>query len=184
MSVVTLQHREPAFPSEQDPQRSGQDAFRHAMRQLAGGISVITVGDGKDRTGLTATSVTSLSVDPPTLLVCVNLSSSSWPLIERYGRFGVNLLAHEHRAVADRFAGRGGEKGPRRYDGAAWDTLVTGAPILRGALAALDCEVDEVIVRHSHAIVIGGVAAARVGAPSAAPLLYWRGAYGEFSPQT
>ena len=90
---------------------ASQDAFRNAMRQLAGGISVATVGEGDDRAGLTATSVTSLSVDPPTLLVCVNLSSSSLPLLDRYRRFGVNLLGHEHRAVADRFASRAGEKG-------------------------------------------------------------------------
>ncbi|TDR85270.1 flavin reductase family protein [Enterovirga rhinocerotis] len=180
MTISSFHNRSPISLPERGVPRSTPDLFRQAMRQLAGGISVITVGEADDRTGLTATSVSSLSVDPPTLIVCVNLSSSSWPLIERYGRFGVNLLGEGHRAIADRFAGRGGETGARRYDGAFWETFVTGAPILKGALAALDCEVDEVIVRHSHAIVIGGVAAARIGEASA-PLVYWQGRYVEFT---
>lgn len=182
MTIVTLPHRRSEVPPKPSVLRAGSDTFRQAMRQLAGGTSVITVGEGDHRTGLTATSVTSLSAEPPTLIVCVNLSASSWPLLEREGRFGVNVLTDRHQAVAERFAGRGGEKGLRRYEGATWETLVTGAPILSGAAASLDCEVDEIIVRHSHAIVIGGVVAARI-ADGSSPLLYWRGGYGEFAPK-
>jgi flavin reductase (DIM6/NTAB) family NADH-FMN oxidoreductase RutF len=65
--------------------------FRGAMRHLTGGVSVITVGRGKDVSGMTVTSVTSLSVDPPTLLVSINRDASSFPLIRRYGAFGVNI---------------------------------------------------------------------------------------------
>ena len=75
-----------------------------------------------------------------------------------------------------RFAGRGGEKGAARYAGASWSTGRTGAPLLDGALAALDCEVEELIERHSHAIVIGRVREIRLGGEDAA-LLYWRGDY-------
>ncbi|MFK4525922.1 flavin reductase (DIM6/NTAB) family NADH-FMN oxidoreductase RutF [Bradyrhizobium japonicum] len=67
--------------------------FRGAMRHLTGGVSVITAGRGKDITGMTVTSVTSLAVDPPTLLVSINRDASSFPLIRRYGAFGVNILA-------------------------------------------------------------------------------------------
>src|ERR1700704_3488947 len=63
--------------------------FRSAMRHLAGGVSVITVGSGKDGTGMTVALVSSLSVDPPTLIVSINRGSSSWPLLARYGFFGV-----------------------------------------------------------------------------------------------
>lgn len=182
MAPATSSHRQWAKSPADGFPRSTEGDFRQAMRQLAGGVSVITVGSDNDRTGLTATSVTSLSSDPPTLIVCVNLSSSSWRLLDRHGRFGVNFLGDRHRFVADRFAGRGGEKGVERYAEASWETLVTGAPILEGALASLDCEVDEVIVRHSHAIVIGGVVAARVG-QTGSPLVYWHGSYGAFSPQ-
>ena len=150
--------------------------FRQAMRRLAGGVSLITVGSGADRTGFTATSVTSFSAEPPRLLVCVNREASSWATLADYGSFGVNLLAAEQQDLADRFAGRNGEKGPARFFGAKWKTLVTGAPVLEGALAAIDCTVEEVIERHSHAIVIGRIEVVDLGRWSD-PLLYWSGVY-------
>lgn len=61
--------------------------LRLAMRQLAGGVSVITAGLGPDRTGLTVTSATALSLDPPTVIVCVNRGASAWAALERYGAF-------------------------------------------------------------------------------------------------
>src|SRR3954449_9304083 len=82
--------------------------FRNAMRQLTGGVSVITAGRGKDISGMTVTSVSSLSVDPPTLIVSVNRSASSWPLLQRYGAFGVNILASDQIDIAERFAGKDG----------------------------------------------------------------------------
>ena len=75
--------------------------FRGAMRHLTGGVSVITAGRGKDVTGMTVTSVASLSVDPPTLLVSINRDASSFPLIRRYGAFGVNILNADQLDVAD-----------------------------------------------------------------------------------
>ena len=92
------------------------DDFKGAMRGLAGGVSVITVGQGRDITGMTVTSVTSLSVDPPTLIVSVNRSSSSWPLLRRYGAFGVNILGADQREIAERFSGTGGLKGADRFN--------------------------------------------------------------------
>ncbi len=150
--------------------------FRSGMRDLAGGVSVITVGEGEDRTGLTATSVTSLSVDPPSLLVCVNRNSSTWSALGRHGAFAVNLVRARHAALAERFAGRGGLKGAARYGQASWLRLVTGAPVLEDALASFDCQIEDMIERHSHAIVIGKVVAVRL-AEEADALLYWRGAY-------
>ena len=73
--------------------------FRGAMRHLAGGVSVITVGRGKDITGMTVTSVSSFSVDPPTLVVSVNREASSWPLLKRHGFFGINLLTADQLDV-------------------------------------------------------------------------------------
>ncbi|MFZ4534220.1 MAG: flavin reductase family protein [Alsobacter sp.] len=150
--------------------------FRAAMRELAGAVSVITVGAGQERTGFTATSVTSLSVDPPTLLVSANRRASTFPVLQRLGAFAVNVLAAGQREVAGRFAGLDGAKGVRRYDGAHWSTLVTGSPVLAGALATFDCVVEELIERHSHAIVIGRVTAIRIG-PRDPALVYWRGDY-------
>jgi flavin reductase (DIM6/NTAB) family NADH-FMN oxidoreductase RutF len=150
--------------------------FRGAMRVLAGGVSVITVGRGKDITGMTVTSVSSLSVDPPTLIVSVNRQSSSWPLLQRYGAFGVNILSAEQLDVAERFSGKDGLKGAARFAGAQWVTRATGVPLLSGALAAIDCEVEEVIERHSHAIVIGRVRDVITEVPHTA-LTYWDGQY-------
>ena len=151
-------------------------SFRAALRHLAGGVSVITTGQGADRTGLTVTSLSSLSAEPPTVMFGLNLSSSSFPVLARHRSFGVNFLNATQKQIADRFAGRGGEKGEARYAGASWAQSVTGAPLLEGALAALDCEVEELIERHSHAIVIGRVREVRLGGDDAA-LVYWRGDY-------
>src|SRR5450755_1649285 len=85
--------------------------FRAAMRQLTGGVSVITVGRGKDITGMTVTSVSSLSVEPPALIVSINRESSSWPLLKRYGSFGVNILTADQLDIAERFTCKGGLKG-------------------------------------------------------------------------
>jgi flavin reductase (DIM6/NTAB) family NADH-FMN oxidoreductase RutF len=98
--------------------------FRGAMRHLAGGVSVITVGRGNDITGMTVTSVSSLSVDPPTLIVSINRESSSWPLLKRDGFFGVNLLTADQLDVAERFTGKAGLKGADRFAGAQWTTGV------------------------------------------------------------
>lgn len=105
------------------------------MRKLAGAVSVLTVGQGEERTGLTATSVTSLSVEPPTLLICVNRATSSVVPLLKERAFAINVLRPHHEPVADRFAGKGGLKGPARYDGADWTRLSTGAPVLADALA-------------------------------------------------
>ena len=131
--------------------------FEIAMRSLTGGVSVITVGRGREISGMTVTSVSSLSVDPPTLIVSVNRNSSSWPLMQRYRAFGVNILGADQLGVAERFSGKDGVKGAARFDGADWVVGSTGAPLLVDALAAIDCEVEEIIERHSHAIVIGRV---------------------------
>ena len=150
--------------------------FRSAMRRLAGGVSVITAGRGRDISGMTVTSVSSLSVDPPALIVSINREASSWPLVKRYGFFGVNILTSDQIDIAERFTGKGGLKGAARFAGADWTTRTSGVPLLVGALAAIDCEVEDVVERHSHAIVIGRVLDVAVSGRTAA-LAYWQGRY-------
>lgn len=150
--------------------------FRGAMRHLTGGVSVITAGRGKDITGMTVTSVSSFSVDPPTLIVSINRDASSFPLIRRHGAFGVNILAADQLDIAERFAGKRGLKGADRFAGARWVTAVSGVPLLVGALSAVDCEVEEIIERHSHGIVIGRVRDVKNSTRNAA-LAYWHGQY-------
>jgi flavin reductase (DIM6/NTAB) family NADH-FMN oxidoreductase RutF len=152
------------------------DDFRKSMRHLAGGVSVITVGRGNDITGMTVTSVSSLSVDPPTLIVSINRESSSWPLLQRHGFFGINILNADQLDIAERFAGKDGLKGADRFAGAQWITRASGVPLLVGALASIDCEVEEIVERHSHAIVIGRVLDMQAS-PRGAALAYWQGQY-------
>jgi flavin reductase (DIM6/NTAB) family NADH-FMN oxidoreductase RutF len=152
------------------------DHFRGAMRHLAGGVSVITVGRGKDISGMTVTSVSSLSVEPPTLIVSINRESSSWPLLKRHGFFGVNILTADQIDVAERFTGKGGLKGADRFAGAQWTTRVSGVPLLVGALSAIDCEAEDIIERHSHALVVGRVLDIQASQRTAA-LAYWQGRY-------
>jgi flavin reductase (DIM6/NTAB) family NADH-FMN oxidoreductase RutF len=150
--------------------------FRGAMRQLTGGVSVITAGRGKDISGMTVTSVSSLSVEPAALIVSINREASSWPLVKRHGFFGVNILASDQLDIAERFTGKGGLRGAARFAGAEWVTRVSGVPLLVGALAAIDCEVEDIIERHSHAIVIGRVLDLQLSTRTAA-LAYWQGQY-------
>jgi flavin reductase (DIM6/NTAB) family NADH-FMN oxidoreductase RutF len=146
------------------------------MRHLAGGVSIITVGRGADIAGMTVTSVSSLSVDPPTLIVSINRESSSWPLLKHDGFFGVNILTADQLDIAERFAGKDGLKGSARFAGAQWIARVSGVPLLVGALAAIDCEVEDIVERHSHAIVIGRVLDMQLSSRTAA-LAYWQGQY-------
>ena len=154
--------------------------LRHDLRHLVGGVSVITAGVGADRTGLTATSATALSMDPPTMLICVNRTASAWPVIREHGHFAVNVLSDEQQAVAERFAGRGGVKGAARYDGALWRELPSGASGLEGALAVVDCIVEEIIERHSHGIVLGSVVSVTCGAELSGHSLVY--GHGQFAP--
>jgi flavin reductase (DIM6/NTAB) family NADH-FMN oxidoreductase RutF len=150
--------------------------FRGAMRHLAGGVSVITVGQGQDISGMTVSSVSSLSIDPPSLIVLINRTSSSWPLLVRDRVFGVNILNADQLEIAERFTGKDGAKGRDRFNGAVWTTARTGVPLLVDALVAADCEVEEIVERHSHGIVIGRVRDLIVSSHTAA-LAYWQGQY-------
>ena len=157
--------------------------FRSAMRELPGSVTIVTAGAGADRRGLTATAICSLSVEPPSLIACVNRQTDGYVAITRYSAFCVNVIAAEHEALADRFAGRDGARGVERFAQGAWTTLVTGAPVLEDALAAFDCEVIEAIDYSSHTVFIGGVRAASVAQHRAA-LIYRAGAYHALSGTT
>ncbi|MFK3668053.1 flavin reductase family protein [Ochrobactrum teleogrylli] len=151
-------------------------AFRAAMRLVVGNVSLITAGVGTDRSGLVVISMVSLSAQPPKVIACINRSSSTWPIIERFGHFGVSALGPEHQALAERFSGFGGIKGADRYEGAEWMTMATGASLLKDAVVVFDCKLDEMIDRGSHSIIIGSVKA--VGTKDeGGTLAYWRGNY-------
>jgi flavin reductase (DIM6/NTAB) family NADH-FMN oxidoreductase RutF len=120
--------------------------------------------------------VSSLSIEPPTLIVCVNRSASLYAQLAPGDRVGVSVLAAQHAEYADRFANRTGLQGAERFREGLWATTPGGASVLADAIAIFECEAEELITRHTHAILVGRVtyAAAR---SSEGALLYWRGAY-------
>jgi flavin reductase (DIM6/NTAB) family NADH-FMN oxidoreductase RutF len=147
--------------------------FRLAMREFASGVAIVTCGDGERRAGCTATALSSLSLSPPTIIVCLDRAASTLPRLRESGAFAVNLLTARHEKLAARFAGRGGFKGVSRFEEGDWLPLVSGAPVLADALAAIDCHVEEILDRHSHAIIIGAVRDVRFDGEASA-LLHWR----------
>ena len=153
--------------------------LRTAMRRSAGAVSIITAGTGPERTGMTVTSALSLSMTPPTMMVAVDRGSSTWPILEAAGSFAVNIPSSTQIDVAERFAGGGGARGLARYAGADWFRLGSGSFGLVGALAVVDCRIEEIFERHSHAIVIGTVLDVHLGDnPRAEALVYTAGAFG------
>lgn len=156
------------------------EAFKIGMRRLAAGVTIVTAMHDGARNGLTATAVTSLSADPPHVLVCVNRSTTAHDLIHRGAALCVNLLAQEHRALAARFAGMDGIHGPERFDIGEWTSLVTGSPVLADALAAFDCVVAETVDSATHTIFIGRVVAIRAR-EDGRPLVYEAGRFGTFA---
>ena len=149
--------------------------FRTAMRGFAGHVSLITVGTGQEATGLIVTSATSLSAEPPLILVCINRFSSSWPVLQSTGRFGWSALGAADQPIAERFSGRSGVQGAARYAGADW-VEVEGSSLLVGAPVAFACEVEDMIDKGSHSIVIGRIKAL-IQSQGAGILAYHDGAY-------
>lgn len=146
--------------------------LRDTFGAFATGVTVVTArDDGGVRAGLTANSLTSVSLDPPLLLFCPARTASALTTLRASQRFAVNVLAVDQQAVASRFAQRDVD----RFDGAEWDDW-DGLPILRGALANFACTLFAEHAGGDHVVIIGRVERAR-GSPLHDPLLYFRGAY-------
>jgi flavin reductase (DIM6/NTAB) family NADH-FMN oxidoreductase RutF len=153
--------------------------FRLIMRRLAGGVSIITAGSDDDITGMTVTSLTSLSTTPPRLMVSINKKASSFALIERHRQFAVNILGADQQELAARFS-NGNLKGKQRFEGVAWQAGSSGLPLLSHSLAAVECRVEEIIERHSHGIVLGSLVNVEVS-KELSSLIYWNGKYIEIA---
>lgn len=156
------------------------DLFRFGMRHLAAGVSIVTSIRGGVRAGLTATSVCSLTAEPPQLLACVNRGAEAHDAIAESRMLCVNLLAGRHRALAQRFAGEGDVQGSERFLAGEWVTLATGAPALADSLASFDCRLVQAIGAATHTVFIAQVVA--VSEPGSGPaLLYVDGCYRELA---
>jgi flavin reductase (DIM6/NTAB) family NADH-FMN oxidoreductase RutF len=147
--------------------------FRNAMRSLASGVAIVATGKGTGRRGLTVSSVTSLCMDPPCLLVGINTSSEAHKAILDSGCFGVSLLGVAQQDLALLFAGQGGVKGVDRFETEAWDQGVLDVPVLRTSICALECVLHQHQVVGTHGLFIGRIVATRDG--NGAPLVNFHG---------
>jgi len=146
--------------------------FRRTLGCFATGVTVITAVDdaGKAR-GLTANAFSSLSLDPTLILVCVDHRSDTFPVIGQANAFAVNILGEEQRDISQRFAGKGEDK----FSDVPYHPGETGAPLIDGALAVIECLVHAAHEAGDHTIFVGNVQHVEYG--QGKPLLFFRGNY-------
>jgi 3-hydroxy-9,10-secoandrosta-1,3,5(10)-triene-9,17-dione monooxygenase reductase component len=127
--------------------------------------------------GLAVNSFTSVSLRPPLVAFCVATSSATWPRLRAVGAFCVNILAEDQEALSRVFATHGLD----RFEGVGWRPSPSGAPVLAGVLAWIDCTVDAEYEAGDHLIVVGRVRELDL-AHEGRPLVFYRGGYGRFEP--
>ena len=159
-----------------------QKAFRGAMGSFATGVSVITTRDAGGPHGITVNSLTSVSLDPCLLLVCLKRGSITAAAIRQSGEFVVNLLAHDQGDLARRFAKSRDANGARddRFDGTAYVYSDSGLPVLSDSLGHVCCTLDRVHESGDHDILIGQAHSCAQSAGE--PLLFYRGGFGIYRP--
>jgi len=157
-----------------------QDVFRQGMRQLVGGVTLITTHYAGRNVGLTATAVCSLSATPPRLLACVNARGATYKALHASRRMCVNVLAFGQLALARRFSGMVAIDGEDLFGVGDWQVDGARPPSLRNALAVFDCHVDMIMDTHSHGIVIGDIRGV-IANPGRKPLLYSDGQFTTFT---
>ena len=169
-----------ASPSDEILAAVDAERFRAALRLVPEPVAIVTTVHQGQRHGLTATAFSSVSAEPPQILVCVNQRATSWGLIRDSRRFTVNFLAAEHRGLAEAFA-RSGEDRIEHFGLAQWNALASGSPVLVDAIAALDCTVVQHQLVGTHLILVGRVVGVALGPGE--PLLYRDGRFGRFLPE-
>jgi flavin reductase len=163
MSAITLQ--QPAY------------AFRSAMSLAVTGVNIVTTDGPLGRYGLTVSAVSSVSTEPPMILVCVNQKSIASNAIRGNGAFAINVLANGQQSFAETFSGSDQHGGAYEFDSKDWLTEVTGSPVLKGAVASFDCEVESAVSAATHTVFIGRVLAT-AECPDT-PLIYTDRRYGK-----
>ncbi|MEM5338314.1 flavin reductase family protein [Paraburkholderia azotifigens] len=163
--------------TEQTAERAFDIAnFRRALGAFVTGVTVVTTiqPDGSPR-GFTANSFTSVSLDPPLILVCIAKTASSYQVFSQTRHFAVSVLAEDQKSVSGVFASKAADK----FEQVAWQKRATGAPVIDNAAASFDCTTHEVVDAGDHIILIGRVV--DFVHTSSSPLGYCRGAYVNFS---
>ena len=150
--------------------------FRQVLGHFTTGVTVVTAAASDGPVGLAVGSFASVSLDPALVAFFPKRESTSWPKIEASGHFCVNVLAEAQEDVCRRFASKGDDK----FRGLGWHTAGSGAPILEGILAWIDCDIEGVTEAGDHYYVLGRVRDLAV-VHDGAPLLFFRGGYGRFA---
>ena len=146
--------------------------FRHVLGHFASGVTVVTTTDADDRpAGLTASAFTSVSLDPPLVLICVDHKSQTYPALLDRGTFAINILRLDQQDVSRRFASTKLDK----FEVIGWRMSPLGLPLIDGALAHLECTTANTHVEGDHTIFVGLVE--RASAIDGEPLMYFRGKY-------
>lgn len=163
-------------PASADPAAANracdEELYRQVIGHFASGVAVITTRARERRFGMTASAVTSLSLEPPMLLVCINRRAPTCAAVSEAGLFGVNILTEDQGEVAERFARPREDK----FAGLAVDESGSGVPLLGETLARLECRVVEEVAGGTHSVFLAEVLRAEAG--SGLPLTYYRGRFG------
>ena len=151
-----------------------QARFREVLGHFATGVTIVTALEEGLPVGFSCQSFAALSLDPPMVVLAPARASTSWPRIRAAGAFCVNILGEHQEAVCRAFAISGGDK----FSGVGWRPGITGAPVIDGSLAVVECELGDIFEGGDHEIVTGSVVALDVG--EGGPLLFYRGGFGRF----
>ncbi len=149
------------------------DDFKKALSCWATGVTIVTARAGDRVHGMTVSAFTEVSLDPPLVLVCADKTSNTHPLIAEGGVFAVNVLSRDQAELSNRFASKKDEH--LRFVDLEYETGKTGAPLLAGTAATLDCTLVATHDAGDHVIYVGRVEWARN--TEREPLLYWGSAY-------
>ena len=152
-----------------------QDQFRRAMSSFATGVTVITLDDNGRVHGMTANAFTSVSLDPLLVLVCVDHNATTHAHMRARKRFGINVLSEGQRAISEHFADPGRDSAGAERIGARFDRTPQGTPVLHGALAYLECHLQDARDAGDHTIFIAEVEDVVVRAGK--PLLFFGSDY-------
>ncbi|SHN32397.1 flavin reductase family protein [Cryptosporangium aurantiacum] len=154
--------------------------YRHVLGHFATGVVIVTAATAPGPVGLSINSFTAVSLEPPLVGFFPAVTSRSWPSIEQVGAFCVNVLAVDQEALARRFAGAVAD----RFAGVGWrPSPVSGAPVLDGVIAWIDCMLESVHPAGDHVFVTGRVSASGLGADND-PLVFAHGRYRRLAPPT
>lgn len=165
-------------PTSSPPSTSLPDRFRGVMGRFATGVTVVTAHHLSQDAGMTVNAFLSVTLEPPTVLVSLSTTADTTPLIEASGKFAISILREDQRDLSDRFASRASST--EKFEGVAVHRGRTGAPLLDGSLASIECEVVERHPYATHLLLLGKVVALEEG-PEGLPLVFWRSAYAKAS---